>query len=152
MTEPLQRYHAVSVWAKPYEDPEGEYVKAADALAREQALRAELDEWKAQHMADASGHMFRCAKVNGVWQCATGCAMATVQALREEIAAVKAVERRQFIWAEEYMAKNRVLELEKEALQGQLTVLQKALREIRRCSGNHLVDDLVDEALRGLHV
>ena len=41
----------------------------------------QLGEWKAGHMADHSGHMFRCAKVNGKWVCAKSCAQATLDAL-----------------------------------------------------------------------
>ncbi len=46
-------------------------------------LQAEVAAWKAGAMADATGHMFRCAKVNGVWQCAKGCAVAALSVLRE---------------------------------------------------------------------
>lgn len=40
------------------------------------AVAAELDAWKTGAMADATGHLFRCAKVNGQWSCAPGCAKA----------------------------------------------------------------------------
>lgn len=43
----------------------------AEAHQREQ----ELEDWKVNKMADHTGHMFRCAKVNGVWSCRDGCAV-----------------------------------------------------------------------------
>ena len=49
------------------------------------AAETERDEWRASAMADATGHMFRCAKVNGVWACAQGCAVAQVAALAERV-------------------------------------------------------------------
>ena len=44
-------------------------------------LQADLDEWRTHRMADATGHMLRCAKVNRVWSCAKGCAVAERDAL-----------------------------------------------------------------------
>ena len=44
-------------------------------------LQAALDEWRTHRMADATGHMLRCAKVNQVWSCAKGCAVAERNAL-----------------------------------------------------------------------
>lgn len=59
------------------ESPTGEWVKAADV----EAVEAELNAWKAGQMADASGHLFRCAKINGKWSCSKGCAMDALAAL-----------------------------------------------------------------------
>ena len=44
--------------------------------------RMELSEWQAGAMADAKGHMLRCAKVNGVWNCAKGCAVNDLRVAR----------------------------------------------------------------------
>lgn len=46
-----------------------------EVQARIAQMAEELEDWKAGRMADASGHMFRCAKVNGVWSCRDGCAV-----------------------------------------------------------------------------
>lgn len=51
-------------------------------------LEAELDAWKTGAMADATGHMHRCAKVNGSWSCAIGCAVAERDALRKALEGV----------------------------------------------------------------
>jgi hypothetical protein len=43
------------------------------------ALQAELNEWRTGARADETGHLRRCAKVNGAWECAEGCAKAEVE-------------------------------------------------------------------------
>ena len=48
-----------------------ELAQAKDEVA---LLKGESAHWR----ADATGHMFRCAKVNGVWVCAKGCAKASL--------------------------------------------------------------------------
>lgn len=55
---------------------------AKHIIQQRDALRAEVDEWKTGRMADATGHMFRCAKINGVWSCQKGCAVAEVEQLK----------------------------------------------------------------------
>lgn len=52
--------------------------------AKVATLECQLSEWSTGARADETGHMFRCAKVNGVWSCAKGCAMARVAALEQE--------------------------------------------------------------------
>src|SRR3990167_10923347 len=47
----------------------------------------QLGAWRTSTMADATGHMLRCTKVNGAWACAAGCAaarLAAVEALTNE--------------------------------------------------------------------
>lgn len=50
-------------------------------------FRAALDMWKSHHMADATGHMFRCAKVNGKWNCQRGCTVGERDALQRVVRA-----------------------------------------------------------------
>ena len=56
-----------------------------------------LGEWKTGVHADSTGHLYRCAKVNGVWQCAEGCQMTammnecdTLKARVQELEAIDA--------------------------------------------------------------
>lgn len=48
-------------------------------------VQGELGEWKAGRMADASGHLFLCAKVNGKWSCSNGCAVAERDTLQARV-------------------------------------------------------------------
>lgn len=45
------------------------------AQSREEVskLKCELSEWKLASAANETGHLFRCARVNGKWSCAKGC-------------------------------------------------------------------------------
>jgi len=45
-------------------------------------LKAELADWQVGAHADATGHLYRCAKVNGVWHCAEGCPMGKIATLK----------------------------------------------------------------------
>ena len=58
----------------------------AAVLAHAEAVlaeaQAELSERKAGVHADATGHLHRCAKIHGVWQCADGCAVQERDALQ----------------------------------------------------------------------
>lgn len=111
---PLAALAAVEQWIEPLaksDDPEQaeavrstpDYVlmtrKAADMernvwqkrLAvveqeRDGLLRGQL----ASISADHTGHLFRCARVNGVWQCTDGCAIQRAEAAEAKLAAVEA--------------------------------------------------------------
>lgn len=57
---------------------------------RAREAEATLQGWRTYYMADATGHMLRCAKVNGKWVCAEGCAAAA----RDQMArALEQIER-----------------------------------------------------------
>ena len=56
------------------------------AEAREAALRERLS---ALH-AGETGHMHRCARVNGTWSCASGCAMPRAAAAEADARVVRA--------------------------------------------------------------
>ena len=58
-----------------------EMIEAFPALL---AAARERDELRAHHVADLTGHMYRCAKVNGEWSCHEGCAMAQLATLTAE--------------------------------------------------------------------
>lgn len=68
-------------------------------------LTAELDAWKTQQMADATGHMFRCAKVNGEWVCAMGCAKATLN--KESLELIEVVARKERAMRDEAAQRER---------------------------------------------
>ena len=53
----------------------------AELTARVQALEAETTHWR----ADATGHLFRCARINGKWSCAAGCAIARAEAAEAQV-------------------------------------------------------------------
>jgi hypothetical protein len=46
---------------------------AAAEIAELRDQLAVWNAWGAMALADATGHMHRCAKVNDVWACAPGC-------------------------------------------------------------------------------
>ena len=76
---------------------------AADALLALlrpawERMEQELAEWRVNAHADDTGHLHRCAKVNGVWSCHKGCAIQERDALRADLrACVEALEE---AWAE----------------------------------------------------
>lgn len=45
-------------------------------------IECELSEWKLASAANETGHLFRCARVNGKWSCAKGCPAAAHTTLR----------------------------------------------------------------------
>lgn len=45
-------------------------------------IECELSEWKLASAANETGHLFRCARVNGKWSCAKGCHAAAHTTLR----------------------------------------------------------------------
>jgi hypothetical protein len=54
-----------------------ELTRAFSTAAKEtEQAEAKLAEWEAGAHADETGHLHRCAKVNGVWSCADGCVVA----------------------------------------------------------------------------
>ena len=69
-----------------FEAREQQLVAELDALAARvaqlEAEKAELEMEKVNRTADDTGHLFRCAKVNGTWNCGKGCAVAEVARLR----------------------------------------------------------------------
>lgn len=65
-----------------------ERIAALEAKLAE--VQAEIAEWRTGAHADATGHLHRCAKVNGVWQCAAGCAVAERDALMVKLAEAQA--------------------------------------------------------------
>lgn len=72
-----------------YHDAGAEVIR--DLLAALRTLREQRDELRAESAnwrADATGHMFRCAKVNGKWSCAEGCAMPRAESAEREVAAL----------------------------------------------------------------
>lgn len=71
-------------------------VQVAEQEAEIARLRAELeDAQSATVRADETGHMYRCAKVNGVWACHQDCAKAALATLRREVeAVVQEIQRR----------------------------------------------------------
>lgn len=56
----------------------------SELYERVQALQARL----ANAHADETGHLHRCAKVNGRWACATGCAVARAETAEAQAAAL----------------------------------------------------------------
>ena len=56
--------------------------------AERDRLRIELDEWRVGAHADETGHLHRCVKINGVWNCHTGCIMPRLSRLHGLIEAL----------------------------------------------------------------
>lgn len=54
--------------------------------------RRDLDEWRTGAHADETGHLHRCAKINGVWSCVQGCAVTRAETAEREYAAAFKVQ------------------------------------------------------------
>lgn len=68
----------------------GRKVIAAALAERLATAEATTNEWRSFAAADATGHLMRCAKVNGEWMCVMGCPAARLRSLEGALADVKA--------------------------------------------------------------
>ena len=55
--------------------------RADKAEAERDRLEAEYNEYRSLEAGDRTGHLLRCARVNGKWVCADGCPKALVDEL-----------------------------------------------------------------------
>lgn len=68
--------------------------------------QTELSELKVGAHADETGHLHRCARVNGVWNCAKGCAVAERDALKARLAAaLNLLREAETQWSSDYLWK-----------------------------------------------
>ena len=79
-----------SSWDTVSDEVRGFWLAVADALLARlrpawERMEQELSDWRVNAHADETGHLHRCAKVNGVWSCVLGCAVRERDAARAEI-------------------------------------------------------------------
>ena len=95
----------------------------AIALARQERKRAEALErgQLAPITADRTGHLYRCAKINGVWSCAEGCAVKRAETAERVIAESQRIADK---WEDAARKEREMAEMYKET-----ALLETGLRE-----------------------
>lgn len=110
----------------------GELAEAQQAIARLTAKVQELEEERPNYRADSTGHLFRCARVNGVWSCHKGCAVAAKASLEADVQRLTA-ENAGF---REQLDSNEVVTISRKwlgdlvAAESSLSALQRAIQQM----------------------